>query len=171
MRLHARGVPVVSVMMMGKLMPACISPRTRWSCGLMVEGIVACAATRASSWDVAETSRVRRLTALCVNRNTATTNTLPPTNSAVLSRVLPRDGVAAAWRIMRGLPPMALRGPRRTGSTTGPQHLQPAEPGPQRLRDDDGPVRLLMVLEQGRERARQRHARGVQRVRELDLGA
>src|SRR6266705_2604394 len=116
----------------------------------MVEGIVACAATRASSSDVADTSRVRRRTALCVNRKTATTSTLPPTNRAVFSSVLKRDEVPVTGRIMRGSLPWRRAGrgiaPRPDASGPGLQHVEAAEPGPQCLGNDHRAVGLLMVL-------------------------
>ena len=91
-------------MMMGKLMPPASWPSTRWTCGLIVEGRVAWAATRASSSEVAETSFVRRLTADCVSRNTATTSMLPPTNNAVLSSCLRSDEPLALGRAMPAFP-------------------------------------------------------------------
>src|SRR5689334_3241898 len=165
--LHARGVPVVSVMTIGKLMPAASWPSTRCTWGLIVDGIVACAATFASSSDVAETSRESRLTADCVNRNTATTSRLPPTNSVVLSNCLPCDEPLPMGRAML---PLALSN-GGSASGAGFQHLEPTEIRAQRLRHHHRAVGLLVVLEQRRVRARQRHARGVERVRVLHLGA
>src|SRR5688572_21107534 len=49
--------------------------------------------------------------------------------------------------------------------------VAPTEVGPQRLGDQDRPVRLLMRLDDGGQRPRQREPRAVQRVDELGLGA
>src|SRR5262245_14920291 len=174
MRLHARGVPVVSVMTMGKLRPRWMSLKRTRNCGLLVDGSVACAATRASSSDVPDPTCLSRCTACWVNWNSATTSTLPIGNSAVLSSVLPRVVVGPVGRFMPCTSSAArAEGPRgRTRASTAPlQHLEPAQVRPQRRRDHHRAVRLLVVLEQRRERARQRHARCIQRVRVLDARA
>src|SRR3990170_3165368 len=60
-----------------------------------------------------------------------------------------------------------MASPRRLG----PDHVQAAHPGPQHLGNDDGAIGLLVVLENGDQRPRERQPRAVERVHHFGVGA
>src|SRR5437867_1554747 len=129
-----------------------------WSWGSRAAGNEAVAQNWARTREVVTTSRDSRPIAQWASRNTVSASRLPPRN---------RPTRTSCEKVT--CDPGLRRNTGRSGP--GPELLQPSEVGSQRLGDAHAPARGLVVLEQRGHGPGQRDARGVQRVRVLDLGA
>src|SRR5262245_5583158 len=125
--------------------------------GSVVAGKDACAQKRASTRELLATCRESRVIIPWVKRNTAATSRLPPRKSPSLRS---SDRVIRESRLSRST----------GGSWRRREFLEPIQVGTQRRRDPHRADWGLMVLEQRRVGARQRHAGCVQGVRILGLG-
>src|SRR5438105_2865582 len=145
------------------------SERIASSSGLRAAGNEAWAQRRANTPEVVAISCDMRFAVIVVNTKENTTSAPAPRKTA--ARIISeRDWSCAPSARHRG-GTRRVEGSGVTTSLRRAQLLEASEVGPERRRDAHSAGFRLMVLEQRGVGPRQRHAGGIQRMRDLRLGA